>query len=48
MRTATIATTVVMLLSVLLTSCVGGRTEAAPDKHPDAWERKMARHNARH
>lgn len=33
----------ILALSVLLTSCVGGRTEADPDRHPSPYDRKMAR-----
>ena len=33
----------ILALSVLLTSCVGGRTEPDPDRHPDPYERKLAR-----
>jgi hypothetical protein len=32
-----------VLAAFLLASCVGGRTEADPTKHPDWWERKQAR-----
>lgn len=32
-----------MLSAMMLSGCVGGRTEADPSKHPDAWERKQER-----
>jgi len=32
-----------LAVAFMLTSCVGGRTEPDPDKHPDKFERKMAR-----
>jgi hypothetical protein len=34
-------------LAFVLSSCVGGRTEADPDKHPDYWKRKEARQQYR-
>jgi hypothetical protein len=43
-RLSLIALSSLAVIAFVLSSCVGGRTEADPSKHPDKWERKAARH----
>ncbi|MBL0372202.1 hypothetical protein JJB09_09185 [Rhizobium sp. KVB221] len=48
MKTLPVLLSCLAAIAILLSSCVGGRTAADDEKHPDSWKRKESRYNSRH